>query len=921
MKSLSLKRTPIQSGAGISSPAPACANKKLPRLLALVLPLVFAALGAKGQITVVNGDFETASSSYNTGASGWTDYSGIPANCTGGAARNTSDPYAGAADLTLAYNVNTSGGGPAVIAQSDMFSGLSAGSTTLSFYAKRVVAGNENNQVDIVWFDASGNFLADSGFTSFNATLTSSYSLQTVTLTAPANTAKAIIKFLQAGSAAVGDAATLRIDNITMSQGASAPPAVVLNEISNGGFETGGANSTGAAGWDNAGDAAGSGSANASALQDSSSPYAGTYDLQLVGQGDGSRGYAAIALQNGIPIPNSGPVTLQFYAKGALISGGASPQYQVTWFNSSGSVLSSSSGSFPAGLTSSYQLENINLTAPANVDHAQLQFLLAVGSGTGDHWVVDLDNVALGYTNNPGAVVTVDPSKAWQGYMNVFELPQYGGGYDWGSPWAPADLDATFSGPVLTFTPNTSIDRDNHNDTYWWQDASGTSDGNKTMDASMYVQNDGLAGQNVTFSGYCWANTLVTQYKTNTTVFIKDLNSSYALVASAVANLTNGQPFSLSLATAPGDHIQYGFEMVGPPARLATVASLGSIIVASNAPPAGPAISTAPANATVLVGSNVTMTVAASGTSLAYQWQKNGVNLSDGGNISGSASASLTLSNCQLSDESAYSVRISNISGSVAATNYLQVMNPSGLTVDPSGTWVGYMNVFNLPADGGAYRFGQPWGTANLDATFSGAALTFTPNTSIDHDVPNDPFWWTAGGAPNKTMDASMYQQNDNLAGQTVTFSGYCLQNTLVAPYSSGTTVFVKDLAPDYSSSTVASATLAAGAPFSVTLATTAGDHIQFGFEMIGPDARQTNVASLGKIVVSVTPPAMSVAVSGASGTLSFPTSVGVNYTLQYTTNLASSAWQAYTNFMGSGSTKTITVPNNHKNAFFRLAF
>ena len=93
--------------------------------------------------------------------------------------------------------------------------------------------------------------------------------------------------------------------------------------------------------------------------------------------------------------------------------------------------------------------------------------------------------------------VYVDPSQAWIGFMNVFELPANGGGYDFGSAWATGDLDANFSGSVLTLTPNDNIDRTDPIDSYWWQppnDGSLASAGNHTMDASMYVQNDGFGG-------------------------------------------------------------------------------------------------------------------------------------------------------------------------------------------------------------------------------------------------------------------------------------------------------------------------------------------------------------------------------------------------------------------------------------------
>jgi hypothetical protein len=174
--------------------------------------------------------------------------------------------------------------------------------------------------------------------------------------------------------------------------------------------------------------------------------------------------------------------------------------------------------------------------------------------------------------------------------------------------------------------------------------------------------------------------------------------------------------------------------------------------------------------------------------------------------------------------------------------------------VDPSASWIGYMNVSELPANGGGYDFGSGWGTADLDAVFNGPVLTLTPNTSIDRDVPADPYWWAggAGGAPNKNMDASMYVEDPTLAGNTVTFIGDVLGNSLVSPYTS--VAFIKDFAPDYSYYTEVSVPLTAG-NFSITLATTAGDNIQYGFETIGPDARLATVSTLG--FAQVTAPAV----------------------------------------------------------------
>src|SRR5215469_10772123 len=121
------------------------------------------------------------------------------------------------------------------------------------------------------------------------------------------------------------------------------------------------------------------------------------------------------------------------------------------------------------------------------------------------------------------------------------------------------------------------------------------------------------------------------------------------------------------------------------------------------------------------------------------------------------------------------------------------------LLLDPTQSWIGYVNVFNLPANGGAYQFGGAWAPAALSVYYDTTTapfhtLTVIANTNTYNQ--NDPYWVT-NGAGNKTVDASYYVQNDTLAGQKLTFSGYCISNTFISPYTS--TVFIKDFSSGYS--------------------------------------------------------------------------------------------------------------------------
>jgi hypothetical protein len=186
------------------------------------------------------------------------------------------------------------------------------------------------------------------------------------------------------------------------------------------------------------------------------------------------------------------------------------------------------------------------------------------------------------------------------------------------------------------------------------------------------------------------------------------------------------------------------------------------------------------------------------------------------------------------------------------------------VTVDPGHSWLGFMNVFELPSNGGGYVFGSGWGTADLTAVFTGSLLTLGPNTV------NDPssFWYTPSGGPgalgNKIMDANMYvEPAGSYPGQNVTFSGSVLSNTLVGNVDGNgngwtSVAFIKDFAPDYSSFNTVTIPLSAG-PFSITLATLPDPtrHVQFGFETIGPDVWFTDVGPFGNVrIVPIPEPA-----------------------------------------------------------------
>ena len=84
--------------------------------------------------------------------------------------------------------------------------------------------------------------------------------------------------------------------------------------------------------------------------------------------------------------------------------------------------------------------------------------------------------------------------------------------------------------------------------------------------------------------------------------------------------------------------------------------------------PLAPAIVSAPDSVAVMIGGPATFSASATGyPALALQWRKNGVNLVNGGNISGATGATLTISNVQAGDAGAYDLVATNSVGSATS--------------------------------------------------------------------------------------------------------------------------------------------------------------------------------------------------------------------------------------------------------------
>ena len=177
-------------------------------------------------------------------------------------------------------------------------------------------------------------------------------------------------------------------------------------------------------------------------------------------------------------------------------------------------------------------------------------------------------------------------------------------------------------------------------------------------------------------------------------------------------------------------------------------------------------------------------------------------------------------------------------------------------TLNGADPYLGFMNVFNLPSNGGAYQFSSGWGTGDLSAVFTGNDLTLSPNSIGDPD----PYWYTPAGGPgstgNKIMEANMYvEPAGSLPGQIVSFSGNVLSNTFTSAHV--VRAFVRDFAPGFESVVEQSVVLPTSGVFTVVLATIndPARHVQYGFQVKGPNVWVTELAPFGKAVIGPVQP------------------------------------------------------------------
>jgi len=552
--------------------------------------------------------------------------------------------------------------------------------------------------------------------------------------------------------------------------------------------------------------------------------------------------------------------------------------------------------------------------------------------------------VVCGSARGNAQTVTFSSTNLTDAYMSwtptAYTVANYPGDGGSGSGvWSLPALPAVFSSNTLTISPN--VNTYAAGNTYW-VNPDGT--GANQMDGAVYNETAGnYVNATVTFTFDVLSNTLASGYSAD--AFIKDFGPGYAYNGEQTVNLTPGVDSVTYPVTggSPGEIVQFGFEVIGPDANPATVASLGSVVIEPVQLSISPSTVTSQA---AVQGQTVSFTESPSGTGpFTYQWQLNGVNLANGGNISGATSSTLTISDATTADAGALTVNIMNSSGASADANTFFAVDPlataetnvclepcfdSGqLAANPAVGWYSYGGTAILNTND---YYSEHDTSLNPDVTtvegtnileeYSGGAGSYTGVFQNRPALPGQIYTASAWFFTPDQAQAGAGQQLQGNASANLQVQFYDGSGNLLCDYESApfTTNFPEDVwiqmpvtnkyANDY-------VTLLSTGPLIVSPPGTASMRIQPGYH--SPVASDFGAIYVDLVDVTLHETPATVVLSGSNLKLSFPTFYGPQYNILYTTDLIHGPWQVLTTVAGDGTVKTVSDTVGSSKRFYTI--
>jgi hypothetical protein len=241
----------------------------------------------------------------------------------------------------------------------------------------------------------------------------------------------------------------------------------------------------------------------------------------------------------------------------------------------------------------------------------------------------------------------------WYGSTTKFPAVS---GYDlctgWGTPKGQSLINALANFGSFLITPTTNFV------------STGKAGGPFTVTAQKFtLTNAGVGSINWTLA--------------NTSVWLKASPTSGTLTSGGAAATV-----TVSLNTAASNLVAGTYSATVWFTNVNNLARQGRLFTLSVVSP--PVITTQPTSQAVAEGRTAVFTVVST-SGISYQWKDNGTNLTDDGNISGSATTSLIVSKVSIANAGNYSVVVSNVAGTVTSSNALLTVLPK-LPCDPPPT-------------------------------------------------------------------------------------------------------------------------------------------------------------------------------------------------------------------------------------------
>ena len=174
---------------------------------------------------------------------------------------------------------------------------------------------------------------------------------------------------------------------------------IATAQVQNPGFELAGPTANGATNWNTL---AATGGALALVTRTNFNPHTGSFDMYLESAGNGGAPNTDVR-SDPIAVTFGTFYNFSFFAANTLKSGGANPQWDIFWLNAANNPVGAPVFQSFSSVGSSYTLVTnaIALTPPVGAVKATVGWIQAVGAGTTDHWITQIDDVSFAAVPEP----------------------------------------------------------------------------------------------------------------------------------------------------------------------------------------------------------------------------------------------------------------------------------------------------------------------------------------------------------------------------------------------------------------------------------------------------------------------------------------------------------------------------------------